>query len=68
VHNEFIALVTDQQETFNLLLQICQAAQENDAALLNTLNEKITNIANKPNNFTADLEALGKEYKVDNVK
>lgn len=68
VHNEFIALVTDQQEVFNLLLKGFQAAQENDVALLNTLNEKITNIANKPNNYVADLEALAKKYEIENVK
>lgn len=68
VHNEFITLVTDQQETFNLVLQALKAAEKNDVALLNTINEKLTNIEKKPNTYTADLEALKKAHKVENSK
>lgn len=68
VHNELIALLTDQQETFNLLIQVFQAAQKNDVELINTLNQKIKSISNKPHSYTADLEALEKKYNVGNIK
>lgn len=68
VHNEFITLVADQQETFNLVLQALQAAEKNDVQLLDTINEKLTNIQKKPNTYTADLEALKKAHKVEDEK
>lgn len=51
VHSEFITLVTDQQETFNLILQAYQASDKNDEALLKTINEKLSNLQRKPNTY-----------------
>jgi len=68
VHNQFLALVTDQHETFTLLLQMSEAVKKSDAALADTLNEKIKTISNKPNNYSTDLEALKKAHGVENEK
>lgn len=65
VHNEFIELVTDQHETFTLMLQVFQAAEKNDLALTDSLTEKLKTLANKPNNYTTDLEALKKAHGVE---
>lgn len=68
VHSEYIEVVTDQQETFTLLLQVFEAGKNNDLTLMDTLTEKLKNISEKPNNFSTDLEALRKEHKVEDAK
>lgn len=68
VHSEYIEVVTDQQETFNLLLQVFEAGKNNDLTLMDTLTEKLKNVSEKPNNYSTDLEALKKEHKVEDAK
>jgi len=68
VHSEYIEVISDQQETFDLLLQVFEAGKNNDLTLMDTLNEKLKNISEKPSNYSADLEALKKEHKVEDAK
>ncbi|SHH96612.1 hypothetical protein [Desulfosporosinus lacus] len=68
VHSEYIEVITQQDESFKLLLQVFEAGKNNDLTLMDTLNEKLKNISEKPNNYSTDLEALKKEHKVEDAK
>lgn len=68
VHDKYIGLATDQHETFTLLQQMSAAVKKTDTALVDSLNEKIIAISNKPNTYAADLQALKKAHEVEDKK
>lgn len=65
VHNKYIAVVAEQNEAFNLLLQ---AAQNSDEPLVKTVNDKLIDADMLSKGYLADLEALKKEHKIVNDK
>ena len=61
IHSKYIASITEQHAAFNLLIQ---AIQNNDAALVTTVNEKLTTADTLSKEYLADLQALKKEHEV----
>lgn len=68
VHSEYIEVITQQDESFRLLLQVFEAGKNNDLTLMDTLSEKLKTISEKPNNYSTDLEAMKKEHNVEDAK
>ncbi len=65
VHSKYVALVTEQHEAFNMLLQ---AAQKSDEKMVEAVNGKLTNTEKVSKEYLADLEALKKAHKVETSK
>lgn len=65
VHNKYTAVITEQQEAFNLLLQ---AVQKSDEAAVKTVNEKLAHTEKVSKEYLADIDTLKKEHKVENAK
>lgn len=65
VHSKYIAVVAEQNEAFNLLLQ---AAQKSDTKLVTTANEKLRDADKVSKEYLSDIQDLKKEYKIVNGK
>jgi len=65
VHSKYLAVVTEQHEAFNMLLQ---AAQKHDEKLVETVNGKLSNAEKVSNEYLVELEALKKAHKVESSK
>jgi hypothetical protein len=63
LHSKYIMAVTKQHEAFTLLLQ---AAQTNDEALVQTVNEDLRNSDTISKEYLANLNSLKKKHNVVN--
>lgn len=61
LHAKYIAVVTEQLEGFNLLLE---AAQNSDKTLVATVDEKLTHADTVSKEYLADMDALKKKHNI----